>query len=338
MTDIFRGRKTGLVLAGGGAKGAYQAGCLKALAEITDIQPSVVAGTSIGTLNGAVVAAEKEFSLAANKLLDLWERLGREKILKPTVGRSISIAPSAISMFGGQLTPILRSLQMIPESSIFNAEPIEVLLREAVHAPDLRKGHHLWATLFPSAQIPGAFDGLSRLGADILSRLTGTKVEYHLVNEIENDSELYEVLLASAAIPIVFPRRDRGGSKYVDGGLQDNVPIQALRGAGCEFVVVIHLSEKTFVNRWKHADDGMIVIELSPTKSMASTGIPVLGDFIEMFNFHPKEIQRRIDRGYEDTASILEGLGQKLDVIEAQRDASLRLRDSTRGLSEEPPL
>jgi NTE family protein len=46
--------QVGLVLVGGGAKGAYQAGALKYLAEETAIEPQIIAGTSIGALNGAV--------------------------------------------------------------------------------------------------------------------------------------------------------------------------------------------------------------------------------------------------------------------------------------------
>ncbi|EIO19471.1 hypothetical protein ECPA31_1421, partial [Escherichia coli PA31] len=48
--------KTGLVLSGGGAVGAYQAGVVKALAEC-GTQISMVSGASIGAFNGAIIAA-----------------------------------------------------------------------------------------------------------------------------------------------------------------------------------------------------------------------------------------------------------------------------------------
>ena len=67
-------QKTGLVLSGGGAKGAYQAGVLRALAE-HNIQIDGVAGASIGALNGAIVAASPNLNEASKRLAKLWQRL-----------------------------------------------------------------------------------------------------------------------------------------------------------------------------------------------------------------------------------------------------------------------
>ncbi len=62
----------GLVLVGGGAKGAYQAGALRYLAEL-DFSPHIIAGTSIGALNGAVLAANKPLKQAVQRLDELWD-------------------------------------------------------------------------------------------------------------------------------------------------------------------------------------------------------------------------------------------------------------------------
>ena len=56
--------KLGLVLSGGGAKGAYHVGILKYLAE-QHIQPQAISGASIGSLNGAIVASACDIELAA---------------------------------------------------------------------------------------------------------------------------------------------------------------------------------------------------------------------------------------------------------------------------------
>lgn len=55
----------GLVLTGGGAKGAYQAGALKYLAEI-GFEPAIISGTSIGAFNGAVLSSIRPFPSAVN--------------------------------------------------------------------------------------------------------------------------------------------------------------------------------------------------------------------------------------------------------------------------------
>lgn len=72
--------KTGLVLSGGGAVGAYQAGVVKALAEC-GTQISMVSGASIGAFNGAIIAASTDLSEAAVRLEALWDHLGNNQVL-----------------------------------------------------------------------------------------------------------------------------------------------------------------------------------------------------------------------------------------------------------------
>ncbi|MDN0743756.1 hypothetical protein FCX55_01875 [Escherichia coli] len=78
--------KTGLVLSGGGAVGAYQAGVVKALAECGS-QISMVSGASIGAFNGAIIAASPDLSEAAVRLEALWDHLGNNQVL--SVNRSV---------------------------------------------------------------------------------------------------------------------------------------------------------------------------------------------------------------------------------------------------------
>lgn len=70
-------RPVGYVLGGGGSLGAVQVGMLQALAE-RDIPPDLVAGTSVGSLNGAVLAADPRS--AANRLSHLWSRMSRDRV------------------------------------------------------------------------------------------------------------------------------------------------------------------------------------------------------------------------------------------------------------------
>ncbi|WP_031487630.1 patatin-like phospholipase family protein, partial [Streptomyces bicolor] len=65
--------RIGLVLAGGGAKGAYELGVLDCMAEM-GAQVSAIAGTSIGALNGAVLASEETFFHGVEQLARFWER------------------------------------------------------------------------------------------------------------------------------------------------------------------------------------------------------------------------------------------------------------------------
>ncbi len=75
ITDLPR--PVGYVLGGGGSLGAVQVGMLQALAE-WDVPPDVVAGSSVGSLNGAVLAADPRG--AEHRLSHLWARLTRDQV------------------------------------------------------------------------------------------------------------------------------------------------------------------------------------------------------------------------------------------------------------------
>ena len=70
-------RPVGYVLGGGGSLGAVQVGMLQALGE-RDVPPDIVAGTSVGSLNGAVLAMDPRS--AANRLSHMWARMSRERV------------------------------------------------------------------------------------------------------------------------------------------------------------------------------------------------------------------------------------------------------------------
>jgi NTE family protein len=75
ITDLPR--PVGYVLGGGGSLGAVQVGMLQALAE-WDVPPDVVAGSSVGSLNGSVLALDPRG--AAHRLSHLWARLTRDQV------------------------------------------------------------------------------------------------------------------------------------------------------------------------------------------------------------------------------------------------------------------
>jgi NTE family protein len=73
-------RPIAFVLSGGASLGAIQVGMLQALADV-GLQPDLVVGTSVGSLNGAVVAEHQELGDAATALEDAWRRLRRREVL-----------------------------------------------------------------------------------------------------------------------------------------------------------------------------------------------------------------------------------------------------------------
>ena len=83
-------RPCAFVLGGGGALGACEVGMLRALLE-RGIRPDLVVGTSVGAINGAVVAADPSVK-AVERLADLWSSLGRSGVFSGSVFGRIQVA------------------------------------------------------------------------------------------------------------------------------------------------------------------------------------------------------------------------------------------------------
>ena len=92
----------GLVLSGGGAKGAYQAGVLRALNDM-QVPIGAVSGASIGALNGAIVAAAPTQEIAARHLQELWNELAHVSPLR--LGRGSLRVPAYLVMLASFGTP-----------------------------------------------------------------------------------------------------------------------------------------------------------------------------------------------------------------------------------------
>jgi NTE family protein len=330
----------GLVLTGGGAKGAYQAGALKYIAEI-GLAPQIIAGTSIGALNGAVLASSRNFSEGVSRVNDLWEKLGKTKVICPNVGLVAKMASYAarftIPTFSGWITEFLEAAGVIESTNcIFDPRPIENFLREAVIPSRLRNGIELWVTAFPSLHIPGVDYDILMVAIDLFRASTGTKAHWLRVQDCDDDATLYTLLLASAAIPLVFPKRAVGNQFYVDGGLVDNVPLGALSTRGITHAIVIHLENGSVWSR--HNFSNQTVIEIRPVDLINNDNSPIVGDLTTLLDFNSERIALLKERGYKDAQYYLEPILQTLLLVRNQRDAHESLIRSTQRLIDDDPL
>jgi NTE family protein len=280
----------GLVLVGGGAKGAYQAGALKYLSEKLKFIPDIIAGTSIGALNGSILASYQSFPEAVNKLNDIWDtKIDKSKILEID-----------------RLFPL--------KTAIFKPEFIEELLRTNVEANALRNGIELWVTVFPSIKIPNFGIGttlISTLG-NVLSAMAEKKPHWHSAKNIADEQDLYNLILASAAIPVAFPARTVEGQLYCDGFLGDNIPVKPLAIRGCKYVIVIHLSSEEIFDSSNFSDTA--IIEIRPRKPTTKSGTPIIGSLSSVLDFSPKRIAELKQCGEEDAQYFLEYIFDKLKI------------------------
>lgn len=206
------------------------------------------------------------------------------------------------------------------------------MLREVVNPLALRNGIELWVTVFPSLKIPGLdYDWI----IDIIRSKTGTKAQWLCVQDCQDDETLYNLLLASAAIPLAFPQREIDGQYYVDGALGDNIPLGALAARGCSHAIVIHLDGGAIWNR--HDFPEQTVIEIRPS-AIDSSNLPLIGAINSLLYFSPENIANLKQMGYQDARRCLEPILQTLVTVRQQHQVEKSLLYSTQRLLDDKPL
>jgi NTE family protein len=225
--------KVGLVLSGGGVRGAYEVGVLMGIVEALGLGPDdpspfhVYAGTSVGAINAAfMVAHADEGDLAIGKLATIWKNLTVTSHLRLNVRRSS----------GESIVP----RRGILGRSFIDARPLELLVRRSADFDKVNQ--HIEAGLVKGLLI-AAFD-IAAGRTTIFAHLAPDS-EYRPTNDTRR-RPIYEPItadhvLASAAIPLVFPARKLGTQYYCDGGVRFNTPIAPAIRAGSDKLVVVSL-------------------------------------------------------------------------------------------------
>lgn len=207
-------RRTAMVLQGGGALGAYQVGVYEALHEAGQL-PDWFAGTSIGAINAAI--------MAANRPEDRLDRLGRfwERISWPEVASvpDDSLLRRPYSQWNGTLAAWLG------QPGFFHPRPFN---------PWLFPWDANTASYYDTSDLRGTLEGLIDL--DIVNsgqvRLSMGAVDIITGQQVYFDSRKQEIrinhILASSALPPAFAPVEIDGRWYWDGGIVSNTPLDVV--------------------------------------------------------------------------------------------------------------
>ncbi len=157
-------RPLAYVLGGGGSRGAVQLGMLRALAE-TDLRPDLVVGTSVGALNGAIVASDPDG--AAAKLDEIWPRIDRQQVFPggfllktiaaTSAGRPYVFDPTPLSDLLAEFVTASR-VEDLELPFVAVATDLDTGVRVELDSGDLR------TALLASSAVPVAFPWVERDG------------------------------------------------------------------------------------------------------------------------------------------------------------------------------
>ena len=308
----------GLALSGGGAIGAYEVGIVKALAEC-GIDVHMVSGASIGALNGAIIASSSGLSQAAERMAEIWTHLGNDTVLSVNksayfslllqFGIGMGLSP-ILSKTGSMLSTILNraalltGMKGIENQPLLSDQPLINLMDRYLDMNALASGLPLFVSLYPTEG--GLQDILRCIAAELGLGSTRDSEFYHVQNLPQEQQK--EALLASAALPLLFNPREVNNTSYSDGGmggwasLQGNTPVTPLVEAGCNMVIVTHLSDGSLWDRRAFPDT--TVLEIRPQRSLRRNE-GALGGVKDLLGFTAMHIDSWIEQGYHDCMSTL---------------------------------
>ena len=240
MNELPEKLKTGLVLPGGGARGAFQVGVLKAVAELlprgTGNPFPIISGTSAGAVNSVVLATRAHnFRSAVAELERVWGHFHCRQVYRTdhfTMLKS-SLHWIAALAFGGLLVGMPRTL--------LDNTPLRKLLSRNVHFPRIRDaieaGHldavSITAAGYSSARSISFFEARPEQRSWERTRRLGRRTELGL-----------EHLMASIAVPYVFPPARIGGEWFGDGAMRQATPLSPAVHLGADRILVVGIRDE----------------------------------------------------------------------------------------------
>ncbi len=266
------GQKLGLVLEGGGVKGAYQVGAMLAIREL-GVDFDGVVGTSIGAINGALYLEG-----GYDKMLEVWRQIKTNTVFALTDEEiesihNLNLTPAIIKVVREKR---LKTIKMLEASYKQSQEFFENLVKE----DDIRSsGKDFGLVTFDIS----AFQPFEKMMTDI------------------KEGELVDYVIASATFPI-FPPKEIGESKYIDGGVYDNMPINLLGRNGYDKMLVIRTNVMEKAPKRKIERGDLDLFFIAPTVDLG----PAMA-------FSERRVRDFMQNGYDDAKRLMDdGLKQFL--------------------------
>ncbi len=232
-------KKIGLVLSGGGARAAYQVGVLKAVAESLPKEMNnpfpIICGTSAGAINTLAIAGRAgPFRLRIKKLEAIWRQLDAKKVYRTDF---FGVLKNSLNMFFSFLH---SGYALGKPKALLDNTPLRHLLEnyvrfrhvdEAIASGEL-EAVSITAVSYSTGKSVSFFQGTESHQPWERSRRVGVRAKLTI-----------DHLMASSAIPMMFPAMQIGDRYFGDGAVRQLKPISPALHLGAEKVFVIGVSD-----------------------------------------------------------------------------------------------
>lgn len=277
--------KIGLVLAGGGGKGAYELGVWKALKKLNITKYiSVFSGTSIGAFNAVLFAMDE-----IEKAEMLWEEVTMEKLVP--ISKSELLKRGIGLYIGGKSLQLAKRFltDKLQHGAIGNDGAVEMVEKYLDFNKIKKKNKICYATC---------------------TKLPNFNTKYFRINDYDEETAK-KIVLASASLPLIYDSTEVLGEKYIDGGMVDNVPIQPVYGEKCDIIIVVLLSKDSQIDKSLYPNSKIITIAPSNLVENTITGV---------LNLDTNAKRVRIIEGYNDTINKLEPIMELMRFVHKKEE------------------
>jgi NTE family protein len=226
--------QSALVLSGGGARGAYQAGVLRGLADLGALPGgfSILVGSSAGSINAGVLAAHADdFGKGVGQLERVWGQLRPQQVFRTDVR---SLGTTGVR-WAWDLT-LGGAIGRVAPKSLLDTTPLRRLLERRVPFRQIKA--NVERGLLDAIAV-AATDLHTTEGVIFLHAAGGTPLWRRRRWRVEPTELRVDHLMASSAIPVFFPSVEVEGRYFGDGCIRNTTPLSPAINLGAERIIAV---------------------------------------------------------------------------------------------------
>lgn len=275
----------GLAMTGGGARAAYQVGVLRYICtQYEDFQPPIITGVSAGAVNAAHLAAyQGSFHDAVHQLAELWLELSTEKVFRTDSGFFFS------NFFRWGLSFILGGSRMGPKKrSLLDSDPLRKFLEKKLASKAHERIHGIRENI-QSGRLKVVGITSTNYGTGKGITWVQGEAEQHWERprrKSENAEISVEHVMASTALPLVFPAVKLDDGWHGDGGIRSIAPLSPTMHLGAKKILAI----STRYRGGQVTPDESVIGEYAPVAQII--GILLDSIFLDLLDYDAANMSR----------------------------------------------